>query len=260
MKSRDYLLATASGVAAAAAAGGSQAADLAIRKAPPPAAPPVAAPSWAGFYVGGSLGAAWERMSDNPQSPYGIYETTNGAPTSTNTTSFIGGGEIGYNWQFGNIVAGLEGDFSGLSQGSSNFLPFGSICEVCGSSSRVNWISTIRGRLGTTVFNPSWLVYATGGVAWGKVNNTFNFGDPGALGFVNNKSVSTTRTGWTAGGGVQYMITPNWIAGAEVLYVDLGTSSYSIPNTNANPAFGPVKTTTFKNTVTIARFKLDYKF
>jgi hypothetical protein len=56
------------------------------------------------------------------------------------------------------------------------------------------------------------------------------------------------------------MITPNWIAGFEALYVDLGHSSYSIPNVGANPAFGPVKTTTFKNTVTIARFKLDYKF
>ena len=113
MRSRGYLLATAGGVAAAAASGGVQAADLPM-KSPPPA-PYVAAPSWTGFYVGVHAGGVWQST-----------EATYGDPSSDcsgcgeigggSKGGFIGGGQIGYNWQFAPTwVLGVEATISGLT-------------------------------------------------------------------------------------------------------------------------------------------------
>jgi outer membrane immunogenic protein len=118
----------------------------------------------------------------------------------------------------------------------------------------MKWLSTVRARAGFTV-NNNWLVYGTGGIAYAKVQNSFNFGDPGALTFVNNKSVSKTLTGWVAGGGIEYMVSPKFIVGAEALYVGLPSSSV----VQTNPG-NTTKTTTFKNSVVISRLKADYKF
>src|SRR3974390_1156413 len=102
MKYKGFLLATAGGLAVAP---GAQAADMLV-KAPPP--PP---PSWTGFYIGAHVGAAWENM--NAENYYSRLNHVDGS-------TFIGGGQIGYNWQHGNSVFGLEGDISGLSNGPSN--------------------------------------------------------------------------------------------------------------------------------------------
>ncbi len=252
MTRKNSLLATASGIAAAAAgSSGAHAADMAL-KAPPRA--PVAAPSWAGWYIGLSAGAAWERMTDDPVSPYATSVISNGAPTSVRGTAFIGGGEIGYNFQTGNIVYGLEADLSGLSGSFTKLLPPGVTDDGAGSSSRITWLSTVRARLGTTLGTSDWLAYVTGGLAVGGVKNTFAFGDTSAQNFVNFKSTSKTQAGWTAGGGIQHMLTPHWIIGLEALYVDLGNSHYAIAPQ------GPTKSTTFHNTAAILRAKLDYKF
>ncbi len=211
-----------------------------------------AAISWAGWYVGLNAGVASERMTADPVSPYAPFVVGNGAPTSLNSASFIGGGQIGYNWQNGIYVYGLEADFSGLSGGHSNFLPAGVASDGAGVSSRISWLSTVRGRAGVTVNNNS-LVYVTGGVAFGGVKNAFNFGDTSAPDFVNNKSVSKTRVGWTVGGGFEHMLTSHWIVGLEGLWVDLGKSTYTIN-------IQTTKTTTFNNRAAIGRLKLDYRF
>ena len=249
---KGYLLATASGVAAAAASGGAQAADMAMKAPPPPA--PVAAPSWAGFYVGLNAGAAWQSMSADPVSPYATTVLSGGAPTSMHYTNFIGGGQIGYNWQSGIYVYGIEADFSGLSGGHTNLHPDASGKVPWGVSSKMKWLSTVRGRLGVTLNNDS-LVYLTGGVAFSEVQNSFQFGDPDALSFVNNKSVNKTLVGWAFGGGIEHMLTSHWIVGVEAMYVGLPHSSI----TENNPG-NRSKTTTFKNDAVIARLKVDYKF
>src|SRR3974390_1275525 len=114
MKSRTYLLATASGIAAAAAAGGAQAADMPMKAAPAPIPP--AAPSWTGFYIGGNLGAAWQQ-AHSAGTGYGVTccPTLELFPISNSTThtGLIGGGQIGYNWQNGSAVYGVEADISG---------------------------------------------------------------------------------------------------------------------------------------------------
>ena len=250
MTRKKFLLATASSVSAVSAFGGAHAADMAL-KAPPA---PVATPSWAGWYVGASVGAAWERTTSTSNSSYGVDEIADGAlPTSVRGTSFIGGGEIGYNWQSGNVVFGLEADLSGLGGSFSN-RNFATTATGAGIISQMNWLSTVRARLGTTV-GPDWLAYVTGGLAVGQVKNTMNFGDPGAIFIVNNKSVTKTRTGWTVGGGLEHMLTSHWIIGAEVLFVDLGTSSVTFSQGGQG-----AKTSTFHNKAAIGRLKLDYKF
>jgi outer membrane immunogenic protein len=225
-----YLLATAGGVAVASSA---QAADMPV-KAPPLQAAPMA--SWEGWYVGLHAGGNWQQSSlDNSYySSIGI-----GQPGST---GFIGGGQIGYNWQRGTWVYGLEADFSGLTGSGSRTNSDGSYT----STSQVSWLSTFRGRLGTTLGGSGdAMIYATGGLAVGGVKNTLvMFGDA--------KSVSKTKVGWTAGAGFEKMLDRHWSFGAEGLYVDLGTNSITARATE--------KSTSFKTSLIIARLKLNYRW
>jgi outer membrane immunogenic protein len=249
MISKGYLLATASGVAAAAAAGGAQAADMPVKA--PVMQPPVA--SWAGWYIGLNAGANWQSSSNSFGYAGGDLPVTS---VHTRSTGFIGGGQIGYNWQAGTFVYGLEGDISGLG-GSSNAnigTPFGGGKAI---SNRITWLSTVRGRAGLLI-DPTTLAYVTGGLAVGGVKNSFT-GTPGFIGF--NKSVSTTRVGWTIGGGVEHMLfDSHWTIGLEGLFVDLGKSS-ATATAGLGPGAPPGgKTAHFSNQAAIGRVKLNYKF
>jgi outer membrane immunogenic protein len=255
MKSRGYLLATASSVAAAAAAatGGAQAADLA-RKAPPPV-PVVAPPSWTGFYVGVHAGANWQLATAEYSGT--SHTGSNGASLpGGNTVGFIGGGQIGYNWQFApQWVVGVEGTISGLT-GEATAKPEFNTNKGNGFSSKIEWLATVRGRIGW-LMDPDTLLYGTGGVAWGGVKNSANPNGFGAIGGAfTTKSNSTTRTGWVAGGGIEHILGgawSHWTLGVEVLYVDLGSST-------GNTAAEPGKSTTFHNKAAIGQLKLNYKF
>ncbi len=231
MKYRGFLLATTGGLAAA---GGAQAADLPTKA---PAYVPAPVPFiWEGFYLGVNVGAAWQH-SDVANYP--------GYSANVAGSSFIGGGQIGYNWQHGNIVYGVEADIQGLS-GSAN-ASFGSAVPANKSvDTKIRWLSTVRGRAGLVVGDT--MAYATGGVAFGGVRNELN-----NLGGNTNKSESKTRVGWVIGGGVEHMWTRNWTVGLEGLFVDLG-------NSTANGSASPGKTTKFTNQAVIGRLKLNYKF
>jgi outer membrane immunogenic protein len=228
MRKKGFLIATSAGFAAAAVPG-AQAADMPIKA--PRYAEPVA--SWEGWYAGVHAGAAWQQTNAS--------ETAYGFTDSNNTfakTGFIGGGQIGYNWQHGNFVFGLEGDISGLSgknSGQSNGYTF---------TSQIRWLSTVRSRFGLAVGDT--MAYMTAGLAFGGVRNTF---------FDGNTSTSSTktRTGWTVGGGVEHMLNRNWTIGLEGLFVDLGKSSFVV-----NKLTG--KTGNFQNQAIIGRVKLNYKF
>ena len=173
MTRKGYLLATASSAAAVAAAGGAQAADMPLKARPMPAP----AASWAGWYIGLNAGANWQRSADS----FG-YAGGDLGPTNVNTrsTGFIGGGQIGYNWQNGNFVYGLEGDISGLAGHTSTFIPTpGSTGKAI--SNKITWLSTFRARAGLVV-GPNTLAYVTGGLAVGGVKDSFQ-GSPGFIGF-----------------------------------------------------------------------------
>src|SRR5262249_2159852 len=151
-----------------------QAADMPLK------APSLVAPvsSWAGWYIGAHFGANWQQ-SDRSNFGYG-------APERTNATGFIGGGQLGYNWQHGNFVFGLEGHGSGLSGRARNDVAYAATTGAIGGLSRV------RARCGLAVGDT--MVYTTGGVAFGGVKNTA--GNPPSVTNGATYSESKTRTGW----------------------------------------------------------------
>jgi outer membrane immunogenic protein len=241
MKYKGFLLATTGGLAAMS---GAQAADLPMKAARVMPAPmPVA--SWDGFYVGLNGGFALQTA----QSGYG--NPADGDGQGGGKVGFIGGGQIGYNWQVSPMwVLGVEADISGLT-GKVTQGPEFNNTKGNGLEASINWLSTFRGRVGW-LMHPDTMLYATGGLAVGGIKNSWNPNGLNAGCCGPTKSVSKTKTGWVAGGGIEHMFMRNWTIGVEALYVDLG-------NTSANSAT-PGKSSTFKNSAVIGRLKLNYKF
>ena len=243
--------------ALALSAGAAFAADLPYRKGPPVLPPPPPPPPlWTGFYVGLNAGGTWAGsnsvtttaaplFSNTALGCGGANECVLAAAASANTVSnastggFIGGGQIGYNWQFyNNFVIGVEADIQGVAAGNSNAATTGAAAvpgfpgfayiTTTRASRNLDYIGTVRGRLGW-LFTPTLLLYGTGGFAYGGVNmnvSTVSLLNPPAATlnpFFAGTSFSDTATGWTAGGGVEWMFMPNWSAKVEYLYYDLGT-------------------------------------
>jgi outer membrane immunogenic protein len=237
--SKGFLLATAGGVAAAT---GAQAADLPMKSAG--VAPmSVFAPNWSGWYVGGNIGGAWQSVHVG----YNDFEDGGGNFTSP---SFIGGLQIGQNWQSGNLVLGWEADISGLTKGprvEANEIGKGNSLE-----SHLKWLATFRARGG--IASDNILIYVTGGLAVGSVKNTYAPNGLAASSLASEvvKSATKTQVGWTVGGGLEYMWTRNWTIGIEGLYV-------SLPSYTARTVDGDKKAH-FKNDAVIARLKMNYKF
>jgi outer membrane immunogenic protein len=229
---RKILLASAGAIALSGSA--------ALAAEPPPASiPPAPIFSWTGIYVGGQVGYAWTSGNNyfNGYDPYFFAFT--GSPAFFNTSvggtasGVIGGANVGYNYQINQwnwfsssgIVLGIEGSVDGTSIDKtavagfpdSTLLTVYSYSDVQGG---------IRGRLGI-----AWdraLIYATGGVAWGVFNTNVTVANGGLLNggfpfYLSGPGISTTRTGWTVGGGLQYAVTDNWSVRAEYRYTDWGT-------------------------------------
>lgn len=263
-------------------ASGAIAADLAPRpyvKAPP--MEPVW--SWTGFYVGGNGGYSWGRS----RTDVSYYNTGTGLPIaapagSITSASFdmnggVAGGQIGYNWQKDQWVLGLEGDiqWSGergsagylcartLTVGPCNpgvtFLPAGTGGTALTIDQSLQWFGTVRGRAGLLA-TPKWLLYVTGGLAFGEIKTTgtmtgFNLG---GIAVASVGSTSTTRAGWTVGAGVEGKITQNWSAKLEYLYMDLG--SFSSGPFTLVPASAIGANVNSKFTDHILRAGINYQF
>jgi outer membrane immunogenic protein len=136
---------------------------------------------------------------------------------------FLGGGQLGYNWQIGSFVIGAEGDIQYSAQKRTDT---DSILGIAVSSeAKIPWFGTARGRLGYAF--DSVMIYGTGGVAWTNFKVSAS-----ALGLT--VSTETTKAGWTAGGGVEWMFMPRWSVKAEYLYIDSGTTSLTIAGLTAS--------------------------
>ena len=199
-------------VALAAVAGAAQAADLPSRKGPPPAAV-YAAPmfNWTGFYIGLNAGAAI-RNNQWGSSYYAGYPYY-GTPANNNGVGFTGGGQIGYNWQMGAAVFGLEADLNYLSaQNASNAAYW-----LGATNSTGGLLGTVRGRLGLAM--DRWLIYATGGLAYGNAyyQSWYPYGVAGYYGTTS----SGMKIGYSVGAGVEYAIANNWSIKAEYLFTDI---------------------------------------
>jgi len=182
---------------------------------PPPASyvPPAAYVDqniWQGFYAGLNGGYGWSGGNGGAQ-PQGGF----------------GGGQLGYNFQGGPLVFGLETDFQGGGL-SGNIAGTTAGGNAFSGHESVDWFGTARGRLGLAFGHA--LFYGTGGFAYGDVRQSavYNGVSLGASG---------TRTGWVAGGGIEYKVTPAWSLKGEYQYIDLGseklTDAENIPATNS---------------------------
>jgi outer membrane immunogenic protein len=227
------------------------AADIAVRALPPA---PVRVFNWTGWYIGLNVGGGWGSNGlNNSFTPgacvgagtptecanqFALLNATLPGQFDIHPNGFIGGGQIGYNYQTGAVVVGLETDFQGANlRGNANAAASvapnfpGALLTTAGTGSeKIDWFGTLRGRLGWTPAAPL-LVYMTGGLAYGHVQTGASFSEQAFISGVLNSSGSTaisqsdTRAGWTAGGGLEWMLAPQWSIKGEYLYYDLGKVS-----------------------------------
>jgi outer membrane immunogenic protein len=178
-------------------AGAASAADMGARPMPTKA-PAYVAPyyNWTGAYIGINGGGGW------------------GSSNNIDSSGGFVGGTLGYNWQQGQAVFGIETDLAWSGIDGSGFI--GAVPVTAGS----DWFGTVRGRIGY-----AWdrtMLFASGGLAYGNVNARSPF-----------SSVDTTNAGWALGGGVEFALAGPWTAKVEYLHIDLGTANLLTPGTTS---------------------------
>lgn len=255
------------GLLASVAAGGSAVAAELPLKAPPPAAPMVS--DWAGFYVGIHGGGGWGHTSFEPAFTSTSPLLFDVAPPNASPKGGVFGGQVGYNWQWGSGVGGVEVDFSGanLKDSSTFFIPNSVVTPpspltnfTFTREAKIDELASARGRLGYLIF-PNWLLYGTAGVAWGHSQlNTTQLDVSGVL--TSGTSVSD-EFGWVAGAGLEWKFLDHWLLRGEWLHYDFGrrnetaVPNFFFPGITTPPFATPLET---RNTVDVARAALSYKF
>lgn len=221
------------GVLVIALAGTASAADLSRKPAAMPAKAPAAyvlpVYSWTGLYFGINAGGGWgDSRWSNSAGTTGDFDVSGG----------LVGGTLGYNWQSGPAVFGIEGDlaWSNIDGSTSN-----GICAT-GCKTENSWLGTTRGRLGYAV--DRMMPFVTAGAAFGDIKAR-------RTGFAGD---SDTKVGWTAGAGLEVALPNNWTGKAEYLYADLGDISCSTANCGGA---GPTKV---EFNAHILRGGLNYRF
>ena len=183
-----------------------------------PAVVPVPVFSWTGFYIGLNAGYGWG--SGDGTITEGILGS---GPISGKSSGFLGGGQLGYNWQYGPVVFGIETDFQGTTAKGTVTATTPAYSMV--GTEKEPWFGTIRGRLGYA-FDRT-MIYATGGGLYGQSKLT---GTDTAVGAFSN---SATYWTWTVGGGIEHMFVPNWSFKVEYLYAGTPDKNPSPPLTTA---------------------------
>jgi outer membrane immunogenic protein len=261
------------------------AADLPVK------APPIVCPgcNWNGWYVGVNLGGSigHDRSNDsialNPAGTFGalapgVANPISGTSYSSSPAGFLGGGQVGFNWQMGHLVLGAEADWDAASQRDTvqidNFLASSVVVAPATygytDQEKIKWLATARARLGWA--QGYTMSYVTAGPAWGGVDSNYTFqaaqsvgttfiSAPGAANF------SSTRIGWAIGSGIEtslgWMGANHWSAKMEYLYVDLGSVShaFSVANTGgAAPGSAYTIASTSHIHDNIVRVGLNYRF
>jgi outer membrane immunogenic protein len=239
---------------------------------------------WNGFYGGLNVGYADEQSVFTTAASYtpdavlgvvpgvseGLAALSSGRIVTNNGMGVIGGGQVGYNMQLNKIVVvGLEADIQGKTGTSTGSVAAGQVVigvpvtSVQTVSAKTDWIGTVRGRFGI-VLTPAWLVYFTGGLAYGGSDANSTLAQSGTNGFVGTGagSISSTRIGGTFGAGIEWMVSRNWSVKGEYLFYDLGTTNFSYAARSgffATPVYQTV-TNSVHWEGNIARVGLNYHF
>lgn len=214
------------------------------------AAPAVAAYNWSGLYVGAHAGYGWadkfwqQTATNNPVLP--LDRSIN----SASVDGFLGGAQLGVNWQTGAWVFGVEGDWSWTNAdgcaGHAVFILYSACADV-------NWYATVTGRVGY-----AWdalLVYVKGGVAFADEDHVFRF-----MGVPDTDRPGGTRTGWTIGAGAEYGFAPNWSVKVEYAYMDFGSESLTFNYLPGGTAPGLVEQWDNDQDVHVVKFGINYRF
>lgn len=247
--------------------------------------------NWTGFHVGLNGGYGWAKSGvtafpGDPLTQSLVFGQPVASPVSAslNANGGLGGGQVGYDWQFaGRGVVGVEADIAAASLKSSASVPtnlFGTQPATFDVSRNIDWFGTVRGRIGFLA-SPDLLLFATGGFAYGRVgesasvslppgvsNSIGNFGYAFACGpsygfascFTGNSS--RIATGWAAGIGGEKRFTQNISLKVEYLHVDLGGSNYPVVGSlYAGTPFAPSFLNAHSSTtIDLVRAGLNYNF
>jgi outer membrane immunogenic protein len=227
------------GTVATLMAGSAYAADLPARM---PVKAPIIAPvvySWTGCYIGGNVGGLWARKRWTA-SALTVEE-------SQDVDGWLGGGQVGCNYQTGPWVFGIQGDYDWADARRSTSDPV--FFPRFSENTRIKSLGSVTGRVGYAW--DRFLGYVKGGVAWERDNYDIDFITGGVF-----ASASETRTGWTVGVGGEYMFT-EWLTGfAEYDYYDFGTRTETFATTFATNQFA----FDIRETKHVAKVGLNFKW
>jgi outer membrane immunogenic protein len=243
------------------------AADMAPRYSKAPAPAMEAVYSWTGFYVGGNVGYGWfdrnaTLVDTGTVAFFGPSIAAGALPNvyGVNPRGVVGGGQVGYNWQAGMWVFGVEADFQGADVKGSQTISTagipGFVPITATATEKLDWFGTARGRVGFAASTA--LFYVTGGLAYGHVNNTFATAAP-AVGQSAFGSSSRTDVGYVVGAGVEWAFNANWSVKGEYLFMDLGNHSTTAFGVTGTPV-GATLSLRDREQYNIVRVGLNYKW
>jgi len=216
------------------------AADMAV-KAPP--APPASQYNWTGCYVGADIGGGWGR--EGFTDPTGVNFLPPGVAVDVDSSGVLGGPEAGCNYQIApNWVVGISGDFAFADIKGSARDPFFANKNI---ESKTEWLASATGQVGYTW--DRWMLYGKGGAAWTR--DRYDTTNPGVYDFNGTE----TRTGWTAGVGLQWAFLQNWSAKVEYDHYDFGSGTFTLVDVNLGP-----QPATVKQQIDAVKFGVDYRF
>ena len=252
---RKLLHATTALTALLATSLAANAADMYVKAAPPPAPQPPPF-SWTGFYIGGNFGGAWFHGDDLTDSLIGV----DFGHAGNNNGVFIGGGQVGFNYQVNNVVLGVEGDFDWAANNNNSTaiiisgIGLGHSFLVSGNN---RWGATLAGRIGWTP-SERVLFYVKGGGGWVGADG-ITITDV-TTGISVSDGGNHTLSGWLVGGGLEWAFAENWSVRFEYDFLGLNNRTFTVPVTSPFAFAGDTFTTGNNRNFQMATIGLNYRF
>lgn len=225
-------------------------------------------PEWQGFYIGANGGYSWRQVHTDFSPTSGI--PFNSATASMDRTGGLFGAQVGYDWQFGedqNVLLGVETDIQKTwvdgrvhhKAVGNGALAGTTLDRVLYSQEQLTWFGTLRPVIGFLTEDNKWLVYITGGMSYGHLEESgdADFRPTDEHNYIASKN--PTQVGWVAGAGLEWKFSPNMSAGMQYLYYDLGAVGQNVnavPYDNAPQQMG----FHWNNPLSVGRLDLNYRF